>query len=579
MRKVGGKYEPIGYAELLERVEAFAAGLHKMGIAKGDVIGIVSENRLEWVISDMACAGIGAVDVPIFPTLTAKQEEYIFQHCGAQVIIVSNRFQLTKILKIRDQLPTLRHIVVMNDDIESSDPMVRPFAAVAEGGREHMSADQRRMWFARQCEEIQPSDLLTIIYTSGTTGEPKGVMLTHANLVANIKGASEAISITPRDVILSYLPLCHSYERAAGYYTVFACGATIAFADSIETVVENLKEVRPTVMTSVPRLFERIRNRILAAIEKEPASRQRIFRWALDIGKEYYKTAQEGAVPTGLKLKRLAADRLVFSKIRERMGGRMRLFVSGGAALPTDVGEFFLSVGLLIIEGYGLTEASPFIAVNRIDSIQLGTVGKPLFNVQVRIADDGEIVVRGDNIMKGYLNNPAATHEAIDTAGWLHTGDIGMFTKSGHLKITDRKKDIIVSSGGKNIAPQPIENALSQSQYIDQMVLIGDRREYCTALIVPDFDAVRTFAAMNGVAYRDNSDLANNDHIVREIQRDIDRLQSDFSKYEKVRKFALLSEPFSVENGDMTPTLKVKRHVVERKYADLINALYAGSEE
>ncbi len=579
MRKVRGSYEAISYTDLLEKVEAFAAGLYKMGVVKGDVIGIVSENRLEWVVADMAIAGLGAVDVPVFPTLTAKQEEFIFHHCNARVIIVSNRFQFTKILKVRDSLPALKHIIIMNDDVDTDDSMVRRFSVVAEEGREHMSADQRRMWFARQCEDVQPSDLLTIIYTSGTTGEPKGVMLTHANLVANVQGASEAIKITPKDVILSYLPLCHSYERAAGYYTVFACGATIAFAESIETVVENLKEVHPTVMTSVPRLFERIRNRVLAEVEKETPSKQKIFRWAFDIGKEYYKTAQAGHVPTSLKLKNTLADKLVFGKIRERMGGRLRLFVSGGAALPLEVGEFFLSAGLKIIEGYGLTEASPCIAVNRVEDIQLGTVGRPLFNVQVRIADDGEILVRGDNVMKGYLNSDSATREVIDGEGWLHTGDIGILTKSGHLKITDRKKDILVSSGGKNIAPQPIENALSQSRYIDQMVLIGDRREYCTALLVPDFDAVRVYADEKGLLYSSNSDLAANSEVHREIQRDINRLQSDFSKYEKVRKFALLSEPFSVENGDMTPTLKVKRHIVERKYAGLIDALYAGDEE
>lgn len=573
LRKVRGAYTPFTYSELAEWVTAFAAGLHSMGMSKGDMIGVVSENRIEWVVADFAAAGIGVIVVPVFPTLTANQEQYIFTHCGARMLLVSNKFQLAKILQIRDALPALQWIVVMNSDIPADDPMIISYSEVLQRGRAQAAREQ---WFAEQCHTVQPNDLLTIIYTSGTTGEPKGVMLSHKNIVANMKGGLEYIPIRSDDVLLSYLPLCHCFERLAGYYCVFVSGATIAFADSIETVAENLKEVRPTIMTSVPRLFERIRGKVLAAVEKKTPREQKIFHWAIEVGKEYHKRKLQGGIPAVLKLQYLLADRLALATVRERLGGRMRLFASGGAALPVEIGEFFLAVGLPILEGYGLTEASPVIAVNREQDLQLGTVGRPLRNVQVRLASDGEILAKGDSIMLGYFNNEEATREVLDEDGWLHTGDIGEFTPQGYLRITDRKKNIFISSGGKNIAPLPVEEALLQSRLIDQVMLIGENREYCTALIVPNREAVDVVLEQRNVELYPDEDAVQHKAVIDAIQQDIDYLLRDFSKYEKVRKFVILREPFSVENGTMTPTLKIKRHVVEQQYGTAIEQMYTG---
>jgi long-chain acyl-CoA synthetase len=580
LRKVGNTWSPTTYDELRLMVENFAFGLSQLGIRRGDMVAIVSENRLEWIIADFAITGMGAVDVPMYPTLTAPQEAYILNHCKAKAVVVSNKFQLNKVLKVRSELPSLEHIIVMNDDVEldSSDPHLHHFADVVRRGASAASAADRRVWFEEQAKAVQAEDLLTVIYTSGTTGNPKGVMLTNANIVANIEGSADAIPLSEKDTLLSYLPLCHAYERTTGYYTVFATEGTIAFAVSIDTVAENIREVRPTYLTSVPRLFERIRGRILGMIEKDKPAKQKIFWWAQDVGTRYLRAKEKGSVSPVLRAQYALADRLVFSKLRERMGGRLVAFISGGAALPRELGEFFIKAGIIIQEGYGLTESSPVLAVSRYEEIEVGTVGKPLFNVQIKIADDGEILAKGPNIMKGYLHDDEATRAIIDDEGWLHTGDIGIINAKGNLQITDRKKSIFVSSGGKNIAPQPVENALSQSRFVDQLLLIGDKRDYCTALIVPDFEYVKEFASQQGLSYPDTKTLLQSDALLKAIERDIEMLQRDFAKFEKVRKFALLDKAFTVEEGEMTPKLSLRRHVIEKKYADKIDQMYMEKE-
>ncbi|MES2767306.1 MAG: long-chain fatty acid--CoA ligase [Bacteroidota bacterium] len=575
MRKVGGKYEGITYPELREMVESFAAGLLELGVERGDRVGIVSENRLEWIIADFATAAIGAVNVPIFPTLTPKQIQFIYDNCSASCIIVSNSFQLNKVLKIASELRALEHVIVMNDDTAFQPGMIRSFKNVTQLGATKYSLAERREMFLKNSEAVRPDDLLTLIYTSGTTGNPKGVMLTHQNIVSNINGIMNAVEIKPTDLLLSYLPLCHSYERTNGYYTAFAAGATIAFAESIETVAENLREVQPTIVTSVPRLFERIKGRVIASMEKEKPAKQKIFNWAIELGKTYLLAQQNGKISGILKTKHALADKLVFSKIRARTGGKIRFFASGGAALPIDIAEFFKILGIEILEGYGLTETSPVIAVNRLGKIEFGTVGTPLFNVEVIIAEDGEILARGPNIMKGYWKEPATTNEAIDADGWLHTGDIGKFTEKGNLAITDRKKHLFISSGGKNISPQPIEQILAQIKYVDQCLLIGDKREYCTALIVPDFDLLKSYAEAVGISFTTNEELIANPKIEELFKNEIDTHQRDLAKYERVRKFTLLPEAFTVENGGMTPTLKIKRKEVEKKFAEMIEKMYS----
>ncbi|HYF02136.1 MAG TPA: long-chain fatty acid--CoA ligase [Patescibacteria group bacterium] len=575
MRKVNGTYQGITYAALREMVESFAVGLLELGIERGDRVGIVSENRLEWVVADFATAAIGAVNVPVFPTLTHKQIEYIYNNCSTSCIIVSNSFQLNKVLKIASELRALEHIIVMNDDAAFQPGMIRSFKDVTQLGATKFSLAERREMFLKNSAAVQQDDLLTLIYTSGTTGNPKGVMLTHKNIASNIQGMAAAIEIRSSDLLLCYLPMCHAYERTTGYYTAFAVGATIAFAESIETVAENLREVQPTIVTSVPRLFERIKGRVLASVEKDKPAKQKIFNWAMEIGRAYQLGLKNGHVSGLLKTKQRLADKLVFSKIRARTGGKIRFFASGGAALPLDVAEFFKILGIEIIEGYGLTEASPVLAANRIGQPDFGTVGKPLDNVEIIIADDGEILARGPNIMKGYWKEAQATAESIDEDGWLHTGDIGLFNEKGNLKITDRKKHLFISSGGKNISPQPIEQLMTSIKYVDQCLLIGDKREYCTALLVPDFDVLHSYAEANGIPFKDNEDLVQNPKIYELFKTEIDNHQRDLAKYERVRKFTLLPEAFTVENGGMTPTLKIKRKEVEKKFSEIIEKMYS----
>lgn len=566
----GASWRTSTHDQLRDQVEAFADGLLRLGITKGQRVGIVSENRTEWIVADFAMAGIGIVDVPVFPTLTPQQEQYIFENCQAVAVIVSNALQLAKILDVCDQLPEVKWVITMNSQ-ESADERVISMSKVMEISRAATTAQERRTLFRERSSIVRPDDLLTLIYTSGTTGNPKGVMLTHRNLLSNVDAAARAIELFDDDVLLSYLPMCHSYERMAGYYLAFTAGCTVYIAESIDSVAELMREVRPTIMTSVPRLFERIKARVLGAVERDTAIKRRIFRWAFTIGGNKVR----GSASPLVAIQYALADRLVFSKIRARVGGRLRFFVSGGAALSVEVGTFFQIMGIRIVEGYGLTETSPVIAVHRLDDIVLGTVGQPLDNVSVRIADDGEILARGPNVMKGYWNDVASTRETIDSDGWLHTGDIGEIDARGHLHITDRKKNIFVTSGGKNIAPQPIEALVHQSPFVDQVMLLGDGREFCTALIVPDKEYVRQWASEKGLSDIEYDRVASSEELHRAIEADLTRRQREISKYERVRRFRILSEPFTVDNGLMTPTLKVKRKAVAERYASIIEELYA----
>ncbi|MBM4170103.1 MAG: long-chain fatty acid--CoA ligase [Ignavibacteria bacterium] len=573
MHKIEKQYVGISYKEYRTRVEHFALGLASLGVKQGDRLSIVAENRPDWVISDMAMVILGAVNVPIYPTLTPKQIEYIFNDAGVKVAVVSNLYQLNKVLKIQKEVKTLKRIIVMSEKDVPTGGTVLGFSSVQGMGREFHKENPD--YLRKSMSRIKPEDLLTIIYTSGTTGNPKGVMLTHRNLVTNIKASAEIISLGEEDVLLSFLPLCHSFERMAGYYTAMACGSTVAYAESVETVRDNLLEVRPTVVTTVPRLFERIHSRIQKQVDSSPAPRRKIFHWALNIGKDYAKARKAGAIPAMLHAKHRIASKLVFSKLKERTGGRIKYFVSGGAALPRVLGEFFEAVGIQILEGYGLTETSPVLTANRLDDYKFGTVGKPIHGVQIKIAEDGEILAKGPNIMVGYYNNPKATAEVIDKDGWFHTGDIGMFDSEGHLMITDRKKHLFVSSGGKNIAPQPIENLFLESKYVDQFVLVGDGRMFLSALIVPEFEILKEFATERNITYGDQEDLIHMKDVQKLFQTEIDRLQKDLPAYERVRRFELLPQTLTVEGGEITPTMKVKRRTVEEKFSHLIEKMYA----
>ncbi|MEK9138070.1 MAG: long-chain fatty acid--CoA ligase, partial [Bacteroidota bacterium] len=544
------------------------------GVKRGDRVSIISENRPEWAIADMALVSLGAIGVPVYPTMTAKQNEFILNDADVRFVIVSNQFQLNKVLKVMADVKSLEKIILMNDKEPITYANTLSLSAVMEMGEKFQK--EHPGYLQESINAVKPQDLLTFIYTSGTTGNPKGVVLTHSNLVSNMVSAASVIHIGMGDLLLSFLPLSHSFERMAGYYTALAVGASIAYAESVETVAANLLEVHPTIVLTVPRLFERIHGRIMKQVDGGSPVQKRIFYWALDVGRRYANAGRKKSISPALRIQHAIADKLVFSKLREKTGGRIKFFVSGGAALGREFGEFFEAVGINVIEGYGLTETSPVISVNPLEDFRFGTVGKPIPGVEVKIAEDGEILSRGPHIMQGYWNNKEATDEVLDKDGWLHTGDIGMFDADGYLHITDRKKHLFVSSGGKNIAPAPIENLFLTSKYIEQFMLIGDRRMYCTALIVPDFEALKEYAKGHGISFSNNAELIGSPEINNLIDQNIDQLQKDLANFERVRRFALLEKPFTIEDGEMTPSLKVRRKVVEQRYAELIEGMYKG---
>jgi long-chain acyl-CoA synthetase len=568
MQKLNGAYRGISYATMRSTVDDFALGLAALGVRRNDHVALISENRPEWVIADIGMMKLGAVNVSIYTTLTPKQIEFILNDSAAAFAIASNQFQLGKLLKIARNVPSLKTIVLIAG--KSDDPRVVAYEDALTLGKQFANPD----YLLRESQAVRPEDDLTIIYTSGTTGNPKGVVLTHQNLVSTIKASASCIPFTHADTVLSFLPLCHSFERMAGYYTALSCGATIAYAESIETVRENLLEIRPTVVTTVPRLFERLYNRIIMQVSESSGLEQRIFHWAVATGKHYHAARRAGRTPALSALTYALADALVFAKIRARTGGRIRFFASGGAALSRELGEFFEAIGIRIIEGYGMTESSPVISVNRLDDYRFGTVGKPIPIVELKIASDGEILVRGPNVMKGYWNNPAATREAVDADGWLHTGDIGFIDPDGFLTITDRKKHLFVSSGGKNIAPQHIENMFLQSRFIEQFVLVGDGRMFLTALVVPDFTILRNHARRLGISSATDEDLVARPEIHQLLEEEMAGIQKDLANYERVRKFTLLSRPLTIEQGEITPTNKVRRKVVEENFRALIEKMY-----
>ncbi|MCK6612631.1 MAG: long-chain fatty acid--CoA ligase [Ignavibacteriaceae bacterium] len=562
----------ISYPEFKESTHQLSAGLSSLGVKRGDKVALIAENGPKWIFSDLAILSLGAVNVPLYPSLTADNIEYILNNSETVGIIVSNKFQLTKVLKIKDKCKHLRFIIVMVDqDAVAGDPMIYSFTNVQKRGEKFLRENPKLIYDAISL--CRPDDLCTIIYTSGTTGEPKGVMLTHKNIISNVNAALKCFPIGETDTFLSFLPLCHIFERMAGYYTVFASGSTVYFAQSIESVASDLMEVKPTIMTAVPRLFERIYSKVLKNIQSQPQKKQKIFEWAVETGKSYCEQKRNGSVSPALAIKQKLADILVLSKIRARTGGKLRFFISGGAALPRDLGEFFEALGVIIIEGYGLTESSPVIAANRLDGYKFGTVGKPFPGVDVKIAHDGEILARGANIMLGYYKNKKETEETIKD-GWLHTGDIGVFDAEGYLMITDRKKHLFKTSAGKYIAPTPIENMFLSSRFIDQFVLIGDRRMFLSALIVPDFEALREYADSHSINYRDNADLIKNKDIYDMMERELITFSRRLANFERVRKFALLEKPFALETGEMTPSLKLKRKVIEERYRHLIEEMY-----
>ncbi len=571
LHKKDGEWKAVSTAEWMEQAEAIALGLQSRGVQKGDRIALLAENRLEWFLIEAGIQILGAVTVPIYPTLSGKQVAYIIQNSGATAVIVSNTEQQEKIASVRNEMPDVESCFAL-DPLEAS-LAAEPWGPVVAAGREMRKADSAAA--GRLAAAVGPDDLATLIYTSGTTGDPKGVMLTQSNLVQNALASSKAIPLRGDDISMSVLPYSHVFARMVDHYLMPYVGATIAIAENMDSLVANLGEVKPTVLPCVPRFYEKMRARVQESAAAGSPLKKRIFDWAFRVGYEMGHCRQEGSEPGfGLRVRYGLATRLVFRKLHQRLGGRMRLFISGGAPLPQDVAEFFLAAGWLVIEGYGLTETSPVITVNREDAFRFGTVGTPIEGIEVRIADDGEILCRGHNVMKGYYGNDEATAEAIED-GWFHTGDIGVIEEGGFLRITDRKKDILVTAGGKNLAPQPIEGALKQSPYIAEIVLVGDGRPFVAALVTPEREQVKRYCEEKGSPVEDLKAMAASPLVVELLQSEVDRLSGDFARYEKIRKIAVLPAEFSVAGGELTPTLKVRRRVVLDRYQGQIERLYA----
>jgi long-chain acyl-CoA synthetase len=495
---------------------------------------------------------------------------YLLKDSGARVVLVEDRTQYEKVAAERAGLPDLEHVIAF--DPLADQPAVQSFESLLARGR---SAEGRYPRYREEALAVEPDALATLIYTSGTTGPPKGVMLTHRNFCANVTGALEALAVGPDDSCLSLLPLSHSFERMAGHYTMFRAGVTINYAESIDRVPANLLEVRPTVVLSVPRLFEKIYARVLENALAGGTVKRRAFFWARRQAEAWadLRLARR-PVPAALALRKALADRLVFRHLHARTGGRVRFFVSGGAPLSPEIARFFYAAGLPILEGYGLTETSPVISVNTLEELRIGTVGRPIPGVEVRIAEDGEILVRGANVMKGYYNLLEATREAMDPEGWLHTGDVGELDGDGFLKITDRKKDLIVTAGGKNIAPQPIENMAKTNKFVLNAVMIGDRRKFPAMLVVPNLDALQAWARERKLETTDPERLLALPDVVAKMEREVMGNLRDLASFEMPKKILLVPKDFTIEDGELTPTLKVKRRVIEQRYKEQIDALY-----
>jgi long-chain acyl-CoA synthetase len=572
--KVGGGWVGITHRETLDRVQAIALGLRELGIGAGDRVAIISENRPEWALSDYACLVARATDVPIYPTLTAKQTEYILNDSESVAVFCSTTAQVDKVWEVKKSLPALQH-VIMFDPGAAQRPGVTTLAQLEAKGR--AAAAKYQDW-RTEALSVKPDDLATLIYTSGTTGDPKGVMLTHYNIWSNVQACLQIIPIGGGDECLSMLPLSHSYERMVDY-TLFQAGVIINYAESFDTVATNLQEVKPTVVLSVPRLYEKVYARVLENALSGSRIKRSIFFWAKRAGEQWATLSLAGMpIPRGLALKKKLADRLVFAKLRGRTGGRIRFFVSGAAPLSADIAKFFYSAGLPVIEGYGLTESSPVLTLNPLHGIKLGTVGRAIPGVQLKIASDGEILATGPNIMKGYYKLPDATREAVDAEGWLHTGDIGELDSDGYLKITDRKKELLKTAGGKYIAPQPIEGMVKRNKFVANAVLYGDRRKFPIILIVPNFDNLERWARERNLSYGSRAELIGMPDVKAKVEREVMSSLHDLAKFETPKKVVLLENDFTIESGELTPTLKVKRRVIEKTYKNQIDAAYAAGD-
>ena len=560
--------------DILITVEDISFGLRSLGIEANSNIAIISNNSPKWAMCDYGIICSTMSTVTIYPTLISSQVEFILQNSNSKLIFVENQEQLEKVNSIKSNCKDLNYIVVLDDSCKQESDDTMNFVTFLDKGKDF--SQDCDISFSDMVNSVKEDDILTIIYTSGTTGVPKGVVLTHKNLLSNVEGTLKVAEFTNNETFLSFLPLSHVLERMGGHYTPFTIGATIYYAENMETIADNMVESSPTIVVCVPRVFEKIHAKFMQGIKSAPKIRQNLFNWALNVGSKYSNLkVSKQKIGFFLSLKHKIADKLIYSKVKARFGGKIKFFVSGGAPLSKHLAEFFAAVDITILEGYGLTETSPVLTVNSPTDLKFGYVGKPLFNVNIKIADDGEILAKGPNIMTKYYRNEEATREVFDNDGWFHTGDIGIIDADGFLKITDRKKSLIVTSGGKNIAPAPIELKLATSSFIEQVHVIGDKRNFLTALIVPNFDALTSFLKNNGSDLKDPNALVDHPDVIELFNSEVEIAMSEFSNYEKIKKFTLLTEPFSIEKGEMTPKMSIVKKVVEQNYSELINKMYS----
>ncbi|PAC37748.1 AMP-dependent synthetase/ligase [Caldifermentibacillus hisashii] len=575
--KEDGIYQKMTYRTFWQKIIHVASGLHHLGIQEQDKVAIISNSNPMWGITDFALASLNAVSVPIYPTLPTHQVRYILENADVRAVVVENEIQRKKIIDSR--LETIDYIITMypNDDYRSTDNEIS-FAQLEEIGKRNSLNDWEERW-----RNIDRDQLVTIIHTSGTSGKPNGVMLTHGNFLANIEAVQFwLIEITPDDLALSYLPLSHVFERMAGHYTLLSVGATIAYAESIDTLPENLKEIQPTVMTSVPRFFEKVYARVMEEIEQGSAIKKKVFNWAVNVGIERYELYLKARVdelilgdtmPKSLKRKWKIADRLVFQKVKKQLGGNLRGLVSGGGSLNRDIANFFWAIDLPILEGYGLSETAPVVATNPMVRAKIGTVGKVLPNLEVKMADDGELFVRGPSVMKGYYKNEEATKEAFD-GDWFKTGDLGEWDEDGYLKIVDRKKRILVLSTGKNVAPQSIENAICESAFIEYALVVGDKRKFVVALIKPDYEQLIPWMERHGIQGKFYNEIVRDEKVQHLLISEVEQAIQQFAEYEKPKRIIIVEDEWTVESGEITPKLSVRYKVVENKYRDAIEKAY-----
>ncbi len=568
--KRDGVWNRISSFEVVRRAENIALGLRSLGIAKGDRVAIFAANSPEWTLSDAGCQFAGVIDVPIYTTLSSDQVKYILNDSSSRVLFVDTLAAFERVKDAVAECSSVEHIVFFDapDNVPSN---AISLADLEARGRELRGREPDLI--AALANAVEPEDIATLIYTSGTTGEPKGVMLSHTNLISNAIDASNQLAFSPTDVCLSVLPLSHVFERT-GMYLYFVNGMAVYYAESVEKVPDNLKEVRPTIILGVPRIFEKVFEKARLKAARSSALKERIFDFAIDAAKRFARANEEGKVSLGLKVRHALAEKLVLSKFREFFGGRLRYCITGGAALADEIYLIFTGANIAIMQGYGMTEASPVISANSPGSKRIGTVGVPIRNVRVRIADDGEIEVNSPGVMKGYFNKPDATKEAFTPDGWLRTGDIGRIDEDGFLIITDRKKELFKTSGGKYIAPSPIEQMIRSSKFVNQVVLVGNERKFPAALIVPNFEMLASYAELKGLDLKTPAEFCRSEKILDLFERKVAEATQNLSQFEKVKKIALIENELTVENGELTPTLKVKRRVVDELYRSTIDALY-----